>query len=246
LSGQQLATTDHANAPDVTATLVARRGLKLPAFPVSPTPTDAAPPPGPTVVAQDTAHDRPRAGKETAGNLRRFPLPAGRPRVDRGHSTGGAPPAEAAPGEVIALPHAAPVRARRALLPAAPTEPQAVSLDVVAAPNLPLTGEGSLLDRKPSAPAPGSAATPTAIRRTSRRGRLHTMLPDSPVIFACVLLAIGALVLVWALATRPPHPYDALLFVNALGLCLAGALLYGMSSLRARREKRHPTAGRRR
>jgi hypothetical protein len=93
---------------------------------------------------------------------------------------------------------------------------------------------------------PSRASNSSVPERTPQRGRLYAALPDSPAILAGVLLAVAAVVLVWAFATRPPRPYDALLFWTALGLCLAGALIYGLGTVRARRERRRPTANRRR
>jgi hypothetical protein len=105
---------------------------------------------------------------------------------------------------------------------------------------------GSIIDRTMPAPPIVGAIVSGASQPTMRRGRLFAALSDSPAMLACVLLAVGALVLVWTFATRPPRPYDVLLVVNALGLCLAGALLCGLGAVRARRERRPPTPGRRR
>ncbi|MFN8514525.1 MAG: hypothetical protein U0841_18435 [Chloroflexia bacterium] len=89
MSSQQLATLDQITPPDVTATLSERRSLKLPAFPVAPAPTESTiSPPDPAAVAPDNERDLPRAEREATGNLRRFPLAAGRSRIG-GHLPAG-------------------------------------------------------------------------------------------------------------------------------------------------------------
>lgn len=236
---------DQVSPPDVTATRAERRSLKLPAFPVTTAPTESAQLPDPAAVAPGNERDLPRAEKEATGSLRRFPLAAGRSRVGRHLPVGETLLDEAVPDAPAAPPQVAPVRARRSLLPAAPTAPQVMVPEVCAPAAPPLTGEGSIIDRKAPTLTPGTAAAPTAMQQMPQQGRLSAALPDSPALLAGVLLLIGALVLIWAVVTRPPQPYGAFLFLNALGLGLAGGLLYGLSAWRARRERRS-TAGSRR
>jgi hypothetical protein len=252
LSGQQLATTVQVNPPDVTTTLEARRSLKLPAFPAnvpSTAPTAPVPPPGPMAIAPDAANDLPRTGNVATGSLRRFPLAAGRTTVAKKFPGIEILPGEAMPGEAAAPTHAAPIRARRVLLPAAPTEPtepEIAEQKVFVPVGTPLTGEGSIIDRKAPVPTPGFTVAPTAREQTPPLGRLYAVLPDSPAMLASVLLAVGLLVLMWTIATHPPRPYNVLLFVNACGLCLAGALVYGLGARRARRARRPSMDGRHR
>lgn len=245
MSSQHLATLDQGTPPDVTPTLAERRSLTLPAFPVAPAPTESISQPDPATAAPDSEHDRPRAEKEATGSLRRFPLGTGRPRVGRHLPVGETPLDEAVSDAATTPPQVAPVRARRSLLPAAPTEPQMTVQEVFAPAAPPLTGEGSIIDRKAPTFTPGTAAAPAAMRQTPQRGRFSALLPDSPALLAGALLLIGALVLVWAIVTRPPQPYGALLVLNALGLGLAGGLLSGLSAWRARRERRRPVGSRR-
>ena len=236
MSDQQLATADQSNAPDIPATLATRRGLKLPAFPV------AAAPPDSSRVAPCVALDLPRTKQVAKGNLRRFPLRSGRPLIGGERSSTRAMPRPVAPPLATLTPqHDAPTRSRRVLLPAAPAEPQVVAQEVRAQAYPALTGAGSIIDRKVSLPSPTSTVAQTATGHKARLQKLHSTLPDSPVLLAVVLLAIGVVVLLWTLVTRPPHPYNTLLLGNAIGLCLAGALVYGLNIVRARRGKRPPT-----
>lgn len=241
MSEQQFAITEQAEAADATATLATPRGLKLPAFPVAATPPVAATSPGSSDAAANFALDLPRPRPSTTEYLRRFPLIPSRASGDgRNVRAAATPPHAAPPREAPEPPSATTMRPKRVPLPATPAEPTVVMREVQVHAYPPLTGEGSLIDRKVvlqiPMPAPLPTVEPPAPTPTSRAQALLAALPDSPILLAAALLTIGVLLLLWTIITRPPQPYGAFLILNGIGLCLAAAMVYGVYAFRARRD----------